>query len=66
MGDFSRKSLNIEVKEFSIYFLSLSQVKVLPNKPGTAMAHMDNPVGAKNAIHHLHGHKLLGTLLELK
>ena len=42
------------------------QVKVLPNKPGTAMAHMDNPVGAKNAIHHLHGHKLLGTLLELK
>lgn len=41
------------------------KVKVLPNKPGTAMAHMDNPVGAKNAIHHLHGHKLLGTLLEL-
>ena len=49
------------VSEFSSH-----QVKVLPNKPGTAMAHMDNPVGAKNAIHHLHGHKLLGTLLELK
>ena len=43
-----------------------AQVKVLQNKPGTAMAHMDSPAGAKNAIHHLHGRKLLGETLELK
>ena len=42
------------------------QVKILLNKPGTAMAHLDSPQGAKNAIHHLHGHKLLGQTLELK
>ena len=42
------------------------QVKMLMNKPGTAMAHLDSPQGAKNAIHHLHGHKLLGQTLELK
>ncbi len=30
------------------------------------MAHMDAPAGAKNAIHHLHGRKLLGETLELK
>lgn len=45
---------------------ALSQVKILPNKPGTAMAHMDTPQGSKNAIHHLHGTKLLGQTLELK
>ena len=42
------------------------QVKILVNKPGTGMAHLDNPQGAKNAIHHLHGHKLMGSTLELK
>ena len=42
------------------------QVKILTNKPGTAMAHMDSPQGARNAIQHLHGHKLLGQNLELK
>ena len=46
--------------------IAMSQVKVLQNKPGTAMAHMDSPAGAKNAIHHLHGRKLLGETLELK
>jgi len=35
------------------------------SKPGTAMAHLDSPQAAKNAIHHLHGHKLLGQTLEL-
>jgi heterogeneous nuclear ribonucleoprotein L len=40
-------------------------VKILLNKPGTAMAHLDNPQGAKNAIHHLHGHGLMGSTLEL-
>ena len=44
----------------------LLQVKILVNKPGTAMAHLDNPQGAKNAIHHLHGHMLMGSTLELK
>lgn len=44
----------------------LLQVKILVNKPGTAMAHLDNPQGAKNAIHHLHGHQLMGSTLELK
>lgn len=43
-----------------------AQVKILTNKPGTAMAHMDSPQGARNAIQHLHGHKLLGQNLELK
>jgi heterogeneous nuclear ribonucleoprotein L len=41
------------------------KVKILLNKPGTAMAHLDNPQGAKNAIHHLHGHQLMGSTLEL-
>lgn len=41
------------------------KVKILTNKPGTAMAHMDSPQGARNAIQHLHGHKLLGQNLEL-
>ena len=46
--------------------VSCVQVKILVNKPGTAMAHLDNPQGAKNAIHHLHGHQLMGCTLELK
>ena len=41
------------------------KVKILMSKPGTAMAHLDAPQGAKNAIHHLHGRKLLGQTLEL-
>lgn len=45
---------------------SFPQVKILMSKPGTAMAHLDSPQGAKNAIHHLHGRKLLGQTLELK
>ena len=72
-GKFWRDNLNLCIShiytqciEVSEFLFSPYQVKVLPNKPGTAMAHMDNPVGAKNAIHHLHGHKLLGSLLELK
>ena len=39
---------------------------MLTSKPGTAMAHMDSPQGARNAIQHLHGHKLMGHTLELK
>lgn len=50
----------------SAFVVCAQQVKVLQNKPGTAMAHMDSPAGAKNAIHHLHGRKLLGETLELK
>ncbi len=42
------------------------QVKILPNKQGTAMAHIDNQDSAKNAIQHLHGRKLMGSNLELK
>ncbi len=41
-------------------------MKILPNKQGTAMAHIDNQDSAKNAIQNLHGRKLMGSNLELK
>ncbi|XP_019851800.1 PREDICTED: heterogeneous nuclear ribonucleoprotein L-like [Amphimedon queenslandica] len=41
------------------------KVKLLVNKPGTAMVHMDSPQGARNAIQYLHGQKIMKQTLEL-
>jgi len=43
----------------------LIQVKILINKPGTAMVHMDNPQAAKNALQHLHQTRLMANTLQL-
>ncbi|XP_065919723.1 heterogeneous nuclear ribonucleoprotein L-like isoform X2 [Dysidea avara] len=44
---------------------NILKVKILVNKPGTAMVHMDNPQAAKNALQHLHQTRLMGNTLQL-
>lgn len=44
---------------------NILKVKILINKPGTAMVHMDNPQAAKNALQHLHQTRVMGNTLQL-